>query len=188
MINIIKIAAERSKRCKTEYDDPQQLFSHSNNSSTSCSESLQSNLKFGDGHLHSLIELDVKPVPVLPRVEPDIVHLVSEYLESSISSRPDCALHCLSAGTGTGLLGLNIHLVVDDVVQHHVHLISHFLRKHQLLPTPIVFRLRHPWWRTVQIDFGAINIILLKAGVIISIAGIFLTIKQRIIFQIVLFS
>ena len=133
--------------------------------------------------------MDIEPVPVLPRVEPDIVHLISEYLESIIRlDRKQSHLHCLSAGTGAGLLGLNIYLVVDNVVQHHVNLIFYFFRKLKLFTTPIILSVRHPRWSTVEKDFGASDIIFLQTGVIISIVGILLTIEKRIIFQVVLFS
>ena len=88
----------------------------------------------------------------------------------------------MPAGTGAGLFGLHIDLVVDDAVQHHVNLVSGFLRKQKLLATPAIFRVSHPGWSAVHEDFRAFYIIFLKTGVIISIATVFLTVKKRIVF------
>ena len=88
----------------------------------------------------------------------------------------------MPAGTGAGLFGLHIDLVVDDAVQHHVNLVSGFLRKQKLLATPAIFHVSHPRGSAVHKDFHAFNIIFLKTGVIISIAAVFLTVKKRIVF------
>ena len=150
------------------------------------------------------VGMDRSSLPVSPCIKAHCVHLISGRTKKgeilSIVEFIFWCSHGLPTGRRTGLCGLSVVLVVDDVVQRHVQLLSllkYFstelffqlkcclLRKIEARRAPELLSVCQPRWSAVSDVPDLEDEVPLQTGVVVPGLRIVATLEERILLQVV---